>query len=219
MKKLFLAALSAFMILALTGCGGGDNNNGPIFVTTDILSDPVFDGDIQKDPVTGAIIITQGMSPTVQSVFAGIDPATGVESRAFLNFPLTGVNGIPGNAIIDSAFLDIFIDQPLTGTIPLRVDLISFQPPNVVGSNFDRNLVPTDFDLQPLEFITVNPTIGFNGQVTIDVTSLMDVAQRTEQLDFQIRILGLVVPVLIEINDTTGADRNSFAPLLTVTYF
>ncbi len=219
MKKLFLAALSVFMILALAGCGDSGGNNGSVFVTTDIFSDPVFDGDIQRDPVTGAIIITQGMSQTVQSVFAGIDPFTGVESRAFLNFPLTGLGGVPGNAIIDSAFLDIFIDQPLTGTIPLRVDLISFQPPNVVGSNFDRTLRPPDFDLQPLESITVSPTIGFNGQVTIDVTSLMDVAQLTRQLDFQIRILGLVVPVLIEINDTTGADRNSFAPLLTVTYF
>jgi hypothetical protein len=163
------------------------------------------------------------MSPTVQSVFTGTDPLTIVESRAFLNFPLTGVNGVPGNAIIDSAFLDIAINsivpQPLTGKIPLIVDLVSFQPPNVVGTNFDRTLLPPDFDSPFLATITASPAIDFNGHVTIDVTSLMIEAQRTGQLDFQIRLLGVVVPGLIEINDTTGANRSTLAPLLQVSYF
>jgi len=213
MKKLFLAALSAFMILALTGCGGGDNNNGPVFVTTDILSDPVFDGDIQRDPFTGATIITQGMSfPTVQSVFAGIDPVSLVESRAFLDFPLTGLGGVPGNAIIDSAFLDIFINPQLAGTtVPLQVDLISLQPPNLIGSDFDRPALTTIF---------VNPTVGIGGKVSINVFRLMDLAQRRVELDFQVRIVKNTLG-LIEINDTTTTieDRNLFAPLLTVTYF
>lgn len=224
MKKLFLAVLAAFMILALAGCGGdGGNNNGPVFVTTDILSDPVFDGDIQRFPVTGAFVVTQGMSPTVQSVFAGIDPVSGVESRAFLDFPLTGLNGVPGNAIIDSAFLDIFIDsiatQRLTGTIPLRIDLVSFQPPNLVGTDFDLTFLPA------LATISVIPPISqadFGRHVTIDVTSLMVEAQRRGLVDFQVRImedLGIVEPGLIEINDTTGINRGTFAPLLTVTYF
>jgi hypothetical protein len=215
MKKLFLAVLATSMILALTGCGD-DNHYGyysppqPLFVTTTILSDPVYDGDIQRFPVTGAFIVTQGMSPTVQSVFAGIDPASGVESRAFLDFPLTGVDGVPGSAIIDSAFLDIFFDQPLTGTIPMQVDLVSFQPPNLIGTDFDRPALATIF---------VSPTIGIDGQVTIDVFPLMDVAQRRGESDFQVRILKNVSPGLIEINDTTGANRKSFAPLLQVTYF
>ena len=163
------------------------------------------------------------MSLTVQSVFAGIDPVTGVESRAFLDFPLTGVNGVPGNAIIDSAFLDIFIDniatQRLTDTVPLRIDLVSFQPPNLIGTDFDLNLQPT------LATIRVSPPItqaDFRRHVTIDVTALMVVAQRTGQLDFQVRImedLGIVTPGLIEINDTTGANRNTLAPVLQVTYF
>src|SRR5689334_8228337 len=105
MKKIFLAAVSVFMILALTSCGG--SNPPPVFVRS-IVSDQLFDGDIQKAPGTGAITVTQG---NTQSVFAGIDPVTGVESRAFLDFHLTGPNGIPGNAIIDSAFLDIVINS------------------------------------------------------------------------------------------------------------
>lgn len=222
MKRLFLAAVSAFMILALTGCGDGGTSPPPL-VVTNILSDPVFDGDIQKDPVTGSIIITQGMSPTVQTVFAGINPFTGVESRAFLDFPLTGVGGVPGNAIIDSAFLDIFLENittlRLTDTIPLRIDLVSFQPPALDVSKFDIILQPA------LASIRVTPSISqadFRRHVVIDVTPLMVVAQRLGHLDFQVRImedLGIVTPGLIEINDTTGANRSTLAPLLQVTYF
>jgi hypothetical protein len=47
-------------------------------------------------------------------------------------------------------------------------------------------------------------------------------AQRRGLVDFQVRImedLGPAIPILLEINDTTGANRASFAPLLTVNYF
>jgi len=217
MKKLFLAALSVFMILVLTGCGSGGGNNGPVFVTTDILSDPFYDGDIQRDPVTGLFTVTQG---DTQSVFAGIHPTSGVEFRAFLDFHL---GSVPRDALIDSAFLDIFISsinpQPLIGTIPLRVDLVSFQPPDLFVRDFDLNLQPA------LATITVIPPISqadFGRHVTIDVTRLMDEAQFLGLVDFQVRImedLGIVTPGLIEINDTTGVNRGILAPLLTVTYF
>src|SRR5579859_20755 len=60
---------------SLAGCGGGDGGPPPPppAVTTQILSDPGFDGDIQQtSPIS--FTVTQGMSPTVQTVFAGIDP-------------------------------------------------------------------------------------------------------------------------------------------------
>jgi len=103
LKSLTLAIACA--VISLTGCNNGDDDVGPPTVfTTQIESDPGFDGDIeQTSPTTFAI--TQGMSPTVQSVFAGIDPVAHTEFRAFLDFPLTGAGGVPGNAIIDSAFL------------------------------------------------------------------------------------------------------------------
>src|SRR5947208_2501952 len=84
------------------------------------------------------------MSPTVQSVFAGIDPVTRTEFRAFLDFPLTGAGGIPGNAIIDSAFLDIYVNsiQPNVGTIPILIELVSFQPPTLLATDFDRSIQP-----------------------------------------------------------------------------
>jgi hypothetical protein len=187
---------------------------------TQILSDQAFDGDIRKDPATAGLTITQG---NTQSVFAGIDPATGEEYRAFLDFPLAGPGGVPGNAVINSAFLDIEINsirpQPLVGTIPIRIDLVSFQPPTLVGTDYDRTSQPA------LATTTIIPPIAqadFGNHVSVDVTSLMVEAQRLGLADFQVRILedfGTADPGLIEINDTTGPSRAILAPLLQVTYF
>jgi len=217
-KYIMLLVISLALSISLFGCGGG--SSAPPQIVTQILSDPAFDGDI-KVPLTGTIVVTQGMTPSVQSVFSGIDPATGAEFRAFLDFPLTGVGGVPGNAVIVSATLDIVIDsiQPPAGTIPIRIDLVSFQPPT---------LTPTDFDpgiQRALAITAIVPPISpadVGQHVFVDVTSLMMEAQRLGLPDFQIRILedlGAVSPGLIEINDTTGAFRGDLAPLLQVTYF
>ena len=211
----------ACVVISLTGCGGGDSGGAPPPpITTQILSDAGFDGDIEQTSPT-TFTITQGMSPSVQSVFAGIYPGTLTEFRAFLDFPLTGPGGVPGGAMIESAFLDIHIDNliPMTGTIPILIELVSFQPPTLIETDFDRTIQP------PLAFVVVSPPfspadIGTN--VSIDVTDLMVQAQQLQLPDFQVRImedLGPAIPVLLEIDDTTGANRGSLAPLLTVTYF
>ena len=215
------AIVIVLAIIGLAGCGGGDSGGGPPpAVTSQIYSDAGYDGDIeQSSPST--LIVTQGMSPSVQSVFAGIDPATLAEFRAFLDFPLGGAGGVPGTAMIESASLDIYINslQPLVGSLPLRIELVSFQPPSLLETDFDRTLQP------PLASLSVSPPfvesdVGTN--VSIDVTDLMVTAQQRGLADFQVRImeeLGPAIPVLLEINDSTGADRTSRAPLLTVTYF
>jgi hypothetical protein len=217
-----LAIVIACAAISLAGCGGGDGGPRPPppAITTQIMSDAGFDGDIEQTSST-TFFVTQGMSPSVQSVFAGIDPAALTEFRAFLDFPLTGTGGVPSNAIIDSAFLDIYINsfQPITGSLPILVELVSFQPPTLIDTDFDRTLQP------PLAFTVVSPPftqadVGTN--VSIDVTSLMVQAQQLGLVDFQVRImedLGPAIPGLIEINDTTGSDRPLHAPLLTVTYF
>jgi hypothetical protein len=218
--KSFTLAIACAAI-RLTGCGGGDGGGvpPPVF-TTQIQSDPGFDGDIeQTSPISFAI--TQGMSPTVQSVFAGIDPVARTEFRAFLDFPLTGAGGVPGDAVIDSAFLDIYINslQPTIGTIPILIELVSFQPPTLLETDFDRTLQP------PLASLILSPPISqadVGANVSIDVTPLMIEAQRRGLVDFQVRImedLGPAIPIIVEINDTTGVDRGSLGPLLTVTYF
>ncbi len=221
MNKTFLATIMACISIAVIGCSGG--GSGPSQIVTQILSDPFYDGDIVTGPVTTAFTVTQGMTPGVQSVFAGIDPATGAEYRAFLDFPLTGASGVPGNAVIVSATLDIVINtispDPLNGTIPIRIELVDFQPPVLVGTDFDRTLQP------PLTFTTITPPISqadVGQHVRVDVTSLMNEAQRLGLPDFQVRLLedfGFSTPGLIEINDTTGPSQGKLAPLLEVTYY
>jgi hypothetical protein len=161
------------------------------------------------------------MSSTVQSVLAGIDPVGGTEFRAFLDFPLTGSGGVPGNAGIDSAFLEFYVDdlQPATGRLPVRVDLVAFQPPTLISTDFDRTSQPA------LASVIVTPDISSSDVgkfVPIDVTPLMVEAQRRGLVDFQVRImedLGPAIPVLMIIDDSTAANRASVAPVLTVTYF
>jgi hypothetical protein len=214
-------------LLGLSGCGGGGDGGGyggtgggpPQQVLTHIFSDPRFDGDIEQlGP--GTYTVTQGMSPSVQTLFAGFDPNAGSEFRAFLNFPLTGPNGVPGDAIIDSAFLEFLVDdlEPPNGSLPVRVELVSFQPPNLIGTDFDRNIQPAlgatlvSGDVNNLDL----------GQfVSVDVTPLMVQAQRLGLVDFQVRVmqdLGPPIYTLMQIDDSTASDRAQRAPVLTVTY-
>ena len=210
MYRILFAAVTMSIMLAMSGCGDSGRDHAPVF-ETQILSDSRFDGDIELN-LANVYTVTQGNVP---SVFAGIDPVTESEFRAFLDFPLTTV---PGNAFIDSATLDIFITSisilPAASSIPIRIELVSFSPPTLQATDYDRTILP------PLA-VTANIPIfraDVGRHVEIDVTTLMIEAQRRGLVDFQVRILedfGFVDPGLIEIDDTT-INR---APLLTVTYF
>jgi len=209
MKKMIFTVVAMSIMLALSGCGGGhDSSFTPTFEAR-ILSDPVYDGDI-KFVSPNTYTVTQGSTP---SVFAGIDPDTGAEYRAFLDFSLKGE--VPGIAFIDSATLDIYIDSiSLSGsTIPIRIELVSFTPPTLLASDYERTIQI------PLKTITATIYPGDAGHhVLLNVTPLMDEAQRLRLDDFQIRImedLGPVSPGLIEINEST-IDK---APLLNVIYY
>jgi hypothetical protein len=210
-----LRAFTMIALLALGGCGGG-GDNAPETTQTQILSDSGYDGDIeQTGPDTATV--TQGMGPNIQTVLAGIDAASGHEFRAFLHFPL---DTVPGNAQIDSAFLEIYIAdiEPPDAVIPVRIELVSFPQP-MVATDFDRTAQPA------ITYTTLSPRLGPSDRgkyVPIDVTDLMRQAQRLGLADFQVRImedLGPPVEGLFTIQDSTGSDRPSVAPLLTVNYF
>lgn len=205
MKKVLFAAVTMFLMLVLSGCGGGGSDPPPP-VTTQILSDPALNGEISIS-LDNDFTILQG---TTQSLFAGISPVTGREFRAFLNFPLTG--SVPLAARILSARLELFIDSyaSVAGTIPIRIELVLFEPPFLERNDFDRVLLP------PRESASIRVFPADVGNfLTVDVTDLMVEAQRLEVTDFQVRILrDDDFPGLIEINDST----NDLAPLLVVTY-
>jgi hypothetical protein len=208
----------ALLVVSLTLGACGRDHDSRTIITTQILSDAVYDGDVSLDASGTTYTVTQG---NTQSVFAGIDPVTGEEFRAFLDFYLGGPGGVPLDAAIASATLDIFIDDilpsPLIGTIPIRIDLVYFQPPNLRETDFDRSQLPA------LATLTIQPPISeadFGNHVPVDVTFLMREAQRLGLPDFQIRILAdSVTPGLIVINDTTGLNRELLAPLLEVRYY
>jgi hypothetical protein len=221
MRLRILVIAMACGLVGLSGCGGGDDSTPPQPVVTQILSDPTFDGDIEQTS-PASFVITQGMSASVQSVLAGIDPVGGTEFRAFLDFPLSGAGGVPADAVIDSAFLEFYVDdlQPITSGLPIRIDLVAFQPPTLIDTDFDPAIQPA------LASVTVFPDISrqdVGNFVPVDVTSLMAEAQRRKLVDFQVRIqesnLGPAVPALMIVDDSTGPNRATRAPLLTVTYF
>jgi len=210
-------------LLCLSGCGGGGNDesfdHGPTQIVAQILSDPAYDGDIEQT-APGVYVVTQGMSASVQSLFAGIDPVAGSEFRAFLDFPLSGPGGVPGNASIDSAFLEVFVNdlEPPTGSVPIRVELVEFQPPTLIGTDFDRIAQPSLGSALVQGDVTSADVGHF---VPVDVTQLMVRAQQLGLVDFQVRVmedLGPAISTLVQIDDSTGSDRRSVAPLLTVTY-
>lgn len=219
--RIRITGLVLACLLGLAGCGGeGDDNGIADSVSVQLQSDSRFDGDIERVSAN-EFVVTQGMSNTVQNVLVGIDPGGGSEFRAFLDFPLGGPFGVPTDAIIDTAFLEIRIDdlQPRTGRLPVRVELVAFQPPTLLETDYDRILQP------PLASVVVFPDIDsadVGTFVPIDVTPLMREAQRRRLVDFQVRIMedvGPAIPVLMVINDSSGPDRIARAPTLTVTYF
>ncbi len=221
MKKIIFVFLT-MLVLGLAGCGSSDNPPPQPFIAQ-ILSDNTLDGDIARTVGGGTTIITQGTSTDVQSFLAGFNPVNGDEFRAFLQFPLRDIGGVPRNAVIASATLDfVIIDiqpNPLSESIPLRIDLVELQPATLVADDFNQDLQPA------LATMTISPPISRVDigppSILIDVTPLMVKAQQLGLPRFQVRILrdpGTTTPGLIKINDTTGSNRATLAPLLEVSY-
>jgi hypothetical protein len=210
MKRLLLALGMLCMIWTLPGCGGSGTRT---FTEKQILSDETVDGEIVLDPVTGNLTVSQVARDQLLSVFAGVDPVSLEEYRAFIDFPLVDV--IPGRASIESAKLDILIRSilPRNGSARLRIDLVSFPPP-LISSDFDTTLQPalaSVIVLPPIDSLDVGE------HVVIDVTPLMHEAQVRGLPDFQVRVMqdpDAASPGLVEIDDSTSDT----APLLQVRY-
>ena len=181
MRKLFCFFILAILAPALAGCGG--SSEAPPVFTAEILSDQPADGDIAFDPFRQVFTITNGPD----TIFFGIDDLDPnlPEFRAFLTFPLDGSTGhdaVPFSATIVSATLEVFINQVSFALIvPTLLDLVVYPI---------SRLRAEDFDSPPLLTQALDLFASDQGSfVSIDVTFLMQEAQRLGLPDFQVRFL------------------------------
>ena len=210
MRRLLLLGVAAILALALSGCGDG---HGRTVFVAQILSDQPADGDIAFDPVLQSFTITNGPD----TLFFGIDENNPnfPEYRAFLDFPLDGSTGqdvVPANAAIVSATLEVFLNEVSFATVvPTLLDLVPYP---VSG------LRPQDFNSPPLVFRRLDFFRSDQGNfVAIDVTPLMQEAQRLGLSDFQVRfLLDFSVSDIGFIGIEDLPQVTITAPLLTVEY-
>ena len=209
--RIVLYAVLVLAVFALNGC---HNDNAPLpTYDAEIVSDVYADGDIGL-ALDGTYTVSSAID--TGSVLAGVDPVTGEEYRGFLDFPLGGVDGIPLDAVIESATLELYIigmsDSLPDEIFPFLIDLVDFQPPYLVGDDFSRSIQPPLLTM-PVDFYPSD--VG--NFVVIDVTELVDEAQFQGLPDLQLRFLldFSADSGLIEIDD---ADVDT-APLLRITYY
>jgi hypothetical protein len=213
-KRFLIIPVLILVTLTLSGCVivKDDRQDPEPTFTAEIISDVEADGDIELTPPA---TYTISSALATGSVLAGIDPSSGDEFRGFIDFPLRGNHGVPLDATIESATLEIFISgisvSPPDRILPFIIDLVAFQPPMIIADDFDRGVQPPLLTM-PFDFYPSDA----GATVVIDVTALMDEAQIEGFPDFQLRFLldFSATSGLIEIDDGDVAT----APFLTVSY-
>ena len=209
MRKFLRLGVVAVVMLSIAACGG-DGHGRTAFVAQ-IVSDQQTDGDIAFNGTN--FTITRGPD----TLFFGIDDndPNFPEYRAFLDFPLDGSTGqdvVPANAAIVSATLKVFLNEVSFATVvPTLIDLVPYP---VSG------LRPQDFNSPPLVFRRLDFFRSDQGNfVAIDVTPLMQEAQRLGLSDFQVRfLLDFSVSDIGFIGIEDLPQVTITAPLLTVEY-
>jgi hypothetical protein len=182
----------------------------PVLITADILSDPSSDGDIAYNPVFDTFTVTSG--PPL--VFFGEDTsrANRPEFRAFLTFPLDGITGqpiVPSNALIVSAFLEIFVKKvKFASVIPTFLDLVQYPFRGLSAVDYDSPiLTPTSF--MTLDFFSADR----RNFVSIDVTSFMQEVQLPPALsDLQVRFSVGTTVLLSSRALSVEASRSVYSP-------
>ena len=221
-RNRWLIGIAILFAVFLAGCGDDDGRDFRVFSQ---LSDQNADGFISSEINPGTGLPTVFPASVTQSIQLGVDEFA-VEYRGFLVFPITG---LPSVANVQYAEIEVFVNSvPYSGNVFVLMELVDFQPPVLIGSDYYR--FPPDPYLPPIlgrdifTFIpgdaVVDPITGFPPPVRIDVTPLLREALRRGQPDFQVRLLLdpslSTIPPRIAILDD-GAEET--APLLYVEYF
>jgi hypothetical protein len=215
MRKIGILGLVGVLALVLAGCGGGGDSNPEIFVFEQ-LSDQAVDADIAFTGAGSPIIFPASETGSIQ---IGVD-GDGTEYRGFLDFP---IGGIPITAEVRFAYIEVFVGSvPFGANVPVLVELVDFQPPELIESDFFRS--PPDPFLPPVQGIPIfsflpDDAVPPRTPVRIEVTSLVERALLRLQPDFQVRLLldpSLpAFPAIVTLDD----DAAQTAPLLHVEYF
>ena len=218
-KWLLFLAVAMVVSVAVSGCRVNvhddyDPDPWPVPVyEARIISDQTADGDIGYYPPDAYVVSS---AAATGSVLVGYDADFGDEYRGFLTFPMRDYNGIPYSAAIESATLEIFIndvsDVSQRSVVPLIIDLISYQPPYLVASDYSRAVQP------PLLSMPIDIYPSDEGYfVAFDVTALVVEAQSRSLYDVQFRLLldEMAASGIVEIDD----DAVARAPLLSITYY
>ena len=148
MRKLWVLGLAGIFTLVLAGCGGG--SSGPdLFVVSERLSDQTVDGDIGVH-----------RRPGIPHHFAGIDVTNTIPDRGRRR--RGGVPRFPGLSQSTDPFvggcsvgvIEVFVGSvPFGASVPVLLELVDFQPPVLIGSDFFRSL-PDPF-LPPVQGIPI----------------------------------------------------------------
>ena len=211
MKRAIFPGLALVLAVTLAGCWGDEHT--PTTIVGQILSDSAADGDVAFDSASSTYTISH--ADTAGNVIFGTD-ASDVEYQAFLDFPLDGSNGgsvIPLSAVILAADIEVSVSSVrFATTVPTRLDLVTYSSTGPTSADFILSSTP------PATYRTLSFLSSDQGNfVRIDVTSLMQEAQRQGLTNFQVRFL------LDFVSGASGlvtlADAGSAtAPLLTVEY-
>jgi len=214
MRRFLVPGLVGVLVLILAGCGGGSGTDLTVF---EQLSDQAVDAHISAviDPGTGEPTIFP--ASVSGSIRVGVD-GTGIEYRGFMDFP---ISGIPAAADVRLAYIELFVGSvPFGGAVPVLVELVDFQPPTLIGSDFFYEapapflppvLARPIFDFFPSDAVIPRPA------VRIEVTTLVQRALQRLQPDFQLRLLldpAVPGPGIVQLDDGAAAT----APLLHVEY-
>lgn len=217
-----LIGIAILFAVFLAGCGDDDGRDLLVFSQ---LSDLDADGYISSEIDPGTGLPTVFPASVTQSIQLGVDEFA-VEYRGFLVFP---ISGLPSVANVQYAEIEVFVNSvPYSGNVPVLMELVDFQPPILIGSDYYRS--PPDPYLPPVlgrdifAFLPgdaiVDPVTGYPPPVRIEVTTLLREALRRGQSDFQVRLLLdpslAAFPPRIAILDDGATDT---APLLYVEYF
>lgn len=220
MRKIGILGLVGVLALVLAGCGGGGGDH-PV-ITEFIDSDLSVDADITKDFGTGTVGAPFFASST-GNVLGGVTVDSGgtpvADTRGFLNFPL-GV--IPPLASIRFASVTLHMNSvSLRNSLlpsPFFLDLVNTDlfPPPVQATDYDVAFEAT----RSFDFLSIDQ----GKPVEIEVTSLMQKAQKLRLPSFEIRLgfdetsfqPGVTTRGLVEIDDRASVPLQR--PFLTVEY-